>query len=77
MALPNGDPGYPYERLTDKHTADIQRMRDEQTAKLRQQYNEQGIELYWTKRRLDRLLKFLREMGADEEVLIETSKVFE
>jgi hypothetical protein len=69
-------PGYPYERLTSKETANIQRLRDEQMIKLRQEYREVADELYHTEKRLKQIMPILEEMGIDIDVILATKKVF-
>jgi hypothetical protein len=76
MALPNArhDPGYPYEHLTSKEIADIQRMRDKQMAKLRHDNRLLREEIYALNTWRKRLMPLLEEMGVDPDVLIATDK---
>jgi hypothetical protein len=71
--LPAGyEDQYPYEKLTRKHTADIQRTRDQQMRKLRKEHEAVLAELATAKRQL----AAVREAGIDPDVLLATKEVF-
>lgn len=78
MVLPSTcrDPGYPYERLTSKEIADIQRMRDNQIRKLRHENEGLRDELYTLHRWRRQLQTLLEEMGIDPDVLLATAELF-
>lgn len=72
--LPSGyEDNYPYEKLTRKHTADIQRMRDRQMRKLRKENEELRDQLF----KAAQQLAAVREAGIDPDVLIATKRTFE
>jgi hypothetical protein len=73
MSLPaERDDNYPYEKLTRKRTAEINRMRDRQMRKLRREHDELLEELHKAKRQL----AAVREAGIDPDVLIATKEAF-
>lgn len=63
---------YPYEKLTDEVTANINRMRDRQMRQLRRSHDELLEELH----KLRRQIEAVREAGIDPDVLIATKEAF-
>lgn len=63
---------YPYEKLTDTETANIQRMRDSQMRKLRREHQAALDELHVARKQL----AAVRAAGIDPDVLISSQRVF-
>lgn len=81
MALPELRPddyedNYPYEKLTDEVTANINRMRDRQMRALRNELQQVKSDLFWARRRLNLINSILPELGIDIDVIVATRKVF-
>lgn len=60
---------YPYENLTPKEVADVQRARDRVMRNLREENDQLKDRLYW-------LGRALVKAGMDPDTLIETEKAF-